>query len=208
MDTDSMNLATGPDLAVLVQAEIDAAYKRGYEDGLHARSSLNDTVDTVVTNTDDPFFAGTPAISSPTEKDLRRTFTLATHEVRPNFPSAIRFEANRPLSKSEIIELAHMVAYLYRSTVRGDGVGRAHRDSTHSFWMDFDTLFSQRTDPMAALDEFECRLDESLLDGTPVRKTDKAGPGTKGTRAVYGLNDPHLRVAVYYDSVKRIVAAA
>jgi hypothetical protein len=54
------------------------------------------------------------------------------------------------------------------------------------FWLDGtksarDDLYSVISDEFAAL----------LRDGSPVRKTNKAGPGTQGTRKWSGLHGPH-----------------
>jgi len=52
-----------------------------------------------------------------------------------------------------------------------------------------------------ALEEFEDTLPTMINEGSPVRKTDRAGAGTKGTRLVEGMHEPGLTFEVYYDSV-------
>lgn len=207
MDT----LLTNPiaDLQALVEHEIEQAYKRGYADALGRRAfdepafgggigpaSLSAVVDAAVSVTQPAFLPGRARV------DVGGvTFTRADHETRPYFPQAMRLEANRALSDDDQVTLHHLVAYTYAATLRSTGIGRPERDSTHSFVVTAETVYSHRTDPMGALAQFEVDLDTYLLGGTPVRKTDRAGAKTAGTRAVDGLNDPSLRVAVYYDSV-------
>lgn len=84
--------------------------------------------------------------------------------------------------------LAHVEAllgYLWRGPMRGewcDGCG-VERVAGHLFIFDLDTTKSQRDDVPDAWDAHRAWLTE----GTPVRTTDRAGAGTKGTRAHAGL---------------------
>jgi hypothetical protein len=50
------------------------------------------------------------------------------------------------------------------------------------------------------LEDFEEMLPNMLADGTPVRKTDRAGAGTQGTRLVEGFGSD-LAFEIYYDDV-------
>ena len=62
--------------------------------------------------------------------------------------------------------------------VNPDGPGRAR------VWLfDCDLTKSPSDDVGIALDE----LPDHLVNGSRIRTTDKAGPGTKGTRAVEGI---------------------
>lgn len=119
----------------------------------------------------------------------------------PDAPYAIRLEANRPLSDEEIKTAARALGYAYRSTVAGESLSDPTRDSSHSFALHADTTKSRRDDLGVALDDFHETLPGTLRDGSPVRTTDRAGRGTKGTRLTEGLNDPDLTFEIYYDSV-------
>ena len=48
---------------------------------------------------------------------------------------------------------------------------------------------------------FQKKLEEFVNEGTPVRKTDQSGPGTKGTRLVDGIGDDDLQWELYADHV-------
>lgn len=121
--------------------------------------------------------------------------------VHPDFPYAMRFQANRPLSDDEIRTFAGLVGYKYRSTVAGEPLGDPLRDSQFSFIVGADTTKTARDDIGLALEDFERDLPEFVRDGSPIRKTDRAGLGTKGTRLIDGINDPDLTFELYYDNV-------
>jgi hypothetical protein len=50
-----------------------------------------------------------------------------------------------------------------------------------------------------AFERFHNQLPELLLEGSPIRKTDRAG--ARGTRLVEGFNEADLKIELYYDSV-------
>lgn len=196
---DTITEAIG-DLQARFEHEIEQAYSRGYAAALAAhQASFNEALDKTVSASTAVFMPGRAVVSVWD----RGTFFRADHETRPDYPTMLRIEANRALTEAEVADLWHLVAYNYASTVRGDGTSKPERDSTHSFVVDFDTTSSQRSDPMAALGDFEVNLDAWLTSGSPIRKTDRAGTGTAGTRAVEGLGDPNLRLSVYYDRVSQ-----
>jgi len=64
-----------------------------------------------------------------------------------------------------------------------------------------DTTKSARDDLGVALQAFEDMLPTMIDEGSSVRKTDRAGAGTKGTRLVEGMREPDLEFEVYYDDV-------
>lgn len=118
--------------------------------------------------------------------------------VSPDVPSAMRFEADRPLTDEETQRLAQLIGYKYSTLGRGEPMGDPERDSARSFIMGADTTKGR---VYSHLDDFEDNLEEFLNEGSPVRKTNRAGAGTKGTRLVEGFGDPTLKIEVYYDSV-------
>lgn len=121
--------------------------------------------------------------------------------VYPGTPYAMRFQASRPISDEEMQQFTSLVGYAYRSTVVGEPIGRPERDSVGSFVIHADTTKSRRDDLGLALEDFEQTLPAMIREGSPMRKTDKAGPGTKGTRLVEGIADPDLTFDTYYDDI-------
>lgn len=182
------------------EAELRKAYERGYADALAQHQvSFDAALDTVMAEASVVTLYGQDEVTVAGVGVFHR----ASHEVRPNWPYAMRFEANRDLTDDEVEHLSHLVAYTFAATVRGEGVGPAVRDTPRSFHLGADSTKSRRSDVAAAFDEFEVNLDSYLLNGSPVRTTNRAGAGTAGTRAVEGMGDPGLRVTVYYDEVRR-----
>jgi len=121
--------------------------------------------------------------------------------VYPDTPYAMRFQASRPISDEEMQQFTSLVGYAYRCTVVGESIGRPERDSVGSFVIYADTTKSRRDDLGLALEDFEKTLPAMIREGSPMRKTDKAGLGTKGTRLIEGLADPNLTFETYYDDV-------
>ncbi len=156
-------------------------------------------------------FAASPRSEAPTSLAANRvsdqvvvdgtTFHRRRDGVYPNWPYAMRFQANRPLTDDETSRFAGWVGYAYRSTVAGESSGAPDRDSPCSFVVSADTTKTRRDDLGVALEEFEEQLPATIQDGSPVRKTDRSGPGTAGTRLVEGFDDPRLRFEIYYDDV-------
>jgi hypothetical protein len=144
---------------------------------------------------------GTPAGRDTVNVPFHGEFHRARPGVYADFPYAMRMEANRSLTDAEMQRLAQLVGYKYRATVRGEALGMPDRDSDRSFVVAADTTKSASDDLGAAIEDFESGFNEFLIEGSPVRTTDRAGGGTKGTRLVDGFGDADLRVAIYYDAV-------
>jgi len=121
--------------------------------------------------------------------------------VFPGEPYAIRLQANRPLTDDEARHVAGAMGYAYRATVAGEPLGMPQRDTPYSFVVSADTTKSARDDLGVALEAFEDMLPTMIDEGSSVRKTDRAGAGTKGTRLVEGMHEPDLAFEVYYDDV-------
>lgn len=135
------------------------------------------------------------------EVDGWGTFHRRRAGVGAGTPYAMRFQANRQLSDDEKRQFAGLVGYAYSATVAGDSLSDPYPDSPYSFVVAADMTKSRRDDLGIALEEFEEQLPAMLQEGSPVRKTDRKGPGTAGTRLVDGFNDPDLKFEVYYDEV-------
>lgn len=122
--------------------------------------------------------------------------------VFPDWPGAMRFEANRDLSDDDIYQLVQLIGYQYRTKVRGESLRGWTRDATRSFVVTADSTKTRRDDIGLAFDEFEDDLAGIIRDGSPLRTTNRAGAGTKGTRLVEGFGEDDLRFEVYYDDVE------
>ncbi len=130
-----------------------------------------------------------------------QVFHRRQDKVYPGEPYAIRLQANRPLTDDEARHVAGAMGYAYRATVAGEPLGMPERDTPYSFVVSADTTKSARDDLGVALEAFEDMLPTMIDEGSSVRKTDRAGAGTKGTRLVEGMHEPDLAFEVYYDDV-------
>ena len=126
-------------------------------------------------------------------------FHLRRDGVFPLWPQAMRFQFDRPLSPGEYRQAAQIIGYAYRATVAGESMGQPEIDSPSSFIVYADTTKTRRDDLGMAMEEFEDVLPQMLEEGTPVRSTNRAGPGTAGTRLVDGMGPIEFRI--YYDDV-------
>jgi hypothetical protein len=126
------------------------------------------------------------------------TFHRRREDVFAEWPYAMRFQANRPLTDDEAVHFAGLVGYAYRSTIAGEPIGMGERDTPYSLVVSSDMTKTRRDDLGMALEEFEDTLPVVVRDGSPVRKTDRAGAGTKGTRLIEGMGKD-LRFEIYYD---------
>lgn len=87
---------------------------------------------------------------------------------------------------SDPTHVLSLLSYLWAGPMRGESIGDQTPEVIipgHLYVFSVDTTKSGRDDVPWAWDDHK----HWLVEGTPVRKTDKAGPGTKGTRAVPGL---------------------
>lgn len=129
-----------------------------------------------------------------------KTFTRAGTSIWAEWPDGIRIEADRELDNAEIRHLASIVGYAQRSTLRGaEPISAPFRDGPNSFVVYQDATKTYSDDTGMSYERFEAALPDLVREGTPVRKTDRAGAGTKGTRTIDGLGD--LGVSIWYDSV-------
>jgi hypothetical protein len=87
---------------------------------------------------------------------------------------------------SDPAHVLSLLSYLWAGPMRGESIGDQTPEvliEGHLFVFSVDTTKSGRDDVPWAWDDHK----HWLVEGTPVRKTDKAGPSTKGTRAVEGV---------------------
>lgn len=128
------------------------------------------------------------------------TFHRRRPGVYPGTPYYTRVQADRPLTADEVERMSQLLGYEYARSVRGERLGSPTQDTPCSFILHTDVTKSASDDVGVALEEFESNLPTIMREGSPVRKTNRAGAGTKGTRLIDPLTDPpafHL----YYDDV-------
>jgi hypothetical protein len=129
------------------------------------------------------------------------TFHRRREGVFPGWPDSMRLQASRPLTDEEKRRFAGLVGYAYRASVAGEPLGEPDSDSPYSFVVSADLTKSRRDDVGIALEQFEESLAEYIQEGSPVRTTNRSGPGTMGTRLVEGFNEPDLTFELYYDAI-------
>lgn len=133
--------------------------------------------------------------------------------ILPNEPYAMRFEFDRDLTDDEMGRLAQLIGYAYAAEVRGEPLGDPIRDTSRSFvvyadttkaacYRKADTTEEASAKLLTAIQDFEDVINDGEIfeNGSPVRTTDRKGPGTKGTRLVNGLGY-RPTVQVYYSDV-------
>lgn len=125
------------------------------------------------------------------------TFHRRRPGVFPDQPYQVRIQLSRELEPGEEHHLAQLVGYAYSRT-GGERLGEPFRDAPNSVVMYMDTTKGRAYRHLE--DRFEDGLDAMLEAGSPVRRTDRAGAGTAGTRAVEGLGYVGP-VHIFYDSV-------
>jgi hypothetical protein len=106
--------------------------------------------------------------------------------VFPSSPYSMRIQANRELQEGEARKLAGLVGYVYRTTIAGERLSEPGIDSPFSFTVGADTTKSARDDLGEGFLQFEESLRDTIQDGSPLRKTDKAGVGTKAPVSLTG----------------------
>lgn len=140
------------------------------------------------------------AVKIPHYNNETITFTRhipGDYDTFPDAPYHIRLQFNRPITENETRKLAQLLGYSYRTTIAGESLGEPYQDTPYSFIMDADTTKSRRDDLGMALSDFEEDYPQTLKNGSPLRTTNRAGEGTKGTRLVDGLGED-LEVNYYY----------
>ena len=112
--------------------------------------------------------------------------------------SRIRVVCDRRLDEGEVECLAGCLGYALRATLAGDDLGQPETtyaliEGGAAFTIieaDYDSDSSIRTEPDPAQAFDAARL--YITQGTPVRQTDRAGWGTRGTSLVEGITPCNL----------------
>lgn len=101
--------------------------------------------------------------------------------------SRVRVEVNRILDDEDLQRAAGCVGYAFAKNLRGESLGEpeniTRQHGVTAFECYYDSTKSRVWNVEDALDEAV----QFILEGTPIRTTNRSGPGTKGTRLVEGV---------------------
>ncbi len=93
------------------------------------------------------------------------------------------------IPKEAIDSISGCIGYALKQTIAGESLSEPTSIDETPFFISleffYDSTKTQRDDP-DFIEAFE-QAKAMVIEGTPVRKTDRAGEGTKGTRLVDGL---------------------
>lgn len=150
---------------------------------------------------ENPYPASSPEVQSGAVVDTLvaengTVFHRSRYDCGPNEPSAVRIQANRPLTAAEVEQMGGLVGYALMSTVGGEPADDPEQDSPYSFVMRKNTSKGR-----GSLNRFEGSLNDVIINGSHLRTTNRQGAGTAGTRVVDGIGDDTLEFEIYYDDV-------
>jgi hypothetical protein len=111
-------------------------------------------------------------------------------EDHPGGWKEIRAVFDRELTVYEVLKVAGALGYALREHVVGEELSLPRvaipvEDGTTVLEFEYDSAKSRRSERHDA-DAFDA-ASQYVIEGTPVRKTDRRGPGTQGTRLVNGI---------------------
>jgi hypothetical protein len=99
----------------------------------------------------------------------------------------VRLDINGILDDEEVMRAAGAVGYAFRVHFQGNGLSEPidvqRKGGLTSFTLESNGYQDDKDKYLDFLDD----CIQYIFGGTPIRKTDRSGPGTKGTRLVNGL---------------------
>lgn len=128
----------------------------------------------------------------------RTTFHLLTPD-NGDLSYELLVRASRALTDAEMRQVAGLLGYAWRASMAGESLGQPQRVGKKTFVVSADVTKSRRDDVGDGWFEFLGQVPAIIQHGSPVRTTDRAGIGTKGTRLLEPV--PDLQVTLYADSV-------
>lgn len=142
-----------------------------------------------------------------------KIYSRSREGVTPDAPESIRIQLSRPLKDEEEDRIASLTGYAWKVKMRpdkwADPVEVETVDSPYSVILKVDLYRENpRSNEHRSLLQFEEELHDMFRNGTPIRTSNKAGPGTENTRLLNGLEGEDLFCEVYYDSVEGDKASA
>lgn len=121
--------------------------------------------------------------------------------VYPGEFQEIRIQANQVLTDQDANRLAGLIGFNWKKNIAGESLPYPTQDSPYSIILFADITKSSSDDTGIAMERFEDDMRTYVQEGSDVRKTNRSGPGTQGTRLVEGFGD-EFEVEFYYDSVE------
>lgn len=115
-------------------------------------------------------------------------FPVTIPEVSEDFDT-ITLRVGRALSDAEVAQVGGCLGYALRVHVAGEDLGepesvvRSCGQTVIHYW--YDSTKAQRSDPDPQ-HAFQVAAG-FIVEGTPVRRSNRAGPGTAGTRLIEGI---------------------
>jgi quinol monooxygenase YgiN len=125
-------------------------------------------------------------ISSLIEKEVKQWQKIEDYD---DFFYEIRVEISLLFTLDELQQISGCLGYALREQLAGEPLSdyrfevKDKRITVLEYY--YDATKSQRDDP-DFIEAFR-KAEQYILEGTPIRKTDRAGRGTKGTRLVEGV---------------------
>lgn len=126
-------------------------------------------------------------------------FYKVAGDVYANEFYSFLIKTSRPVTDKEMGQVCSLIGFRFRMTVGGEGLEWPDRIADDTFVIVTDSTKGD----MNHFGEFHDGLNDFIATGTDIRKTNRAGEGTKGTRAIEGIKD--LTVDFYSDSVLKFV---
>lgn len=127
-------------------------------------------------------------------------FPVTIPEILEDFDT-ITLRVGRVLSDAEVAQVGGCLGYALRVHVAGEDLGepesvtRAGGQTVIHYW--YDSTKAQRSDPDPQ-HAFQVAAG-FMAEGTPVRRSNRAGPGTAGTRLIEGIGPVALAFTVDED---------
>jgi len=131
-------------------------------------------------------------------------FTRLTDGISAVTPNAIRIQANRRLTPEDTKKFAALVDYEYQVAVDRNGinVNKIYQDTPFSFVIPTKPRTRNDDSLPDAFTKFAEELPDMVKEGSPRRKTNRSGFGTRGTRLAEGFNEDNLKFEIYLDSTE------
>lgn len=134
-------------------------------------------------------------IFSEDEQGNARAFVNAEDFNHDAYPNVMRLQASRPLTDDEVAKVAQLTGFTHRKTLNGEGLSDPERDGSAAVILSTDNTKSYGR--KSQFGSFEDKLGHILRYGSDVRKTNRSGAGTMGTRLVEGIGND-VSFTLYY----------
>lgn len=123
------------------------------------------------------------------------TFTLIDNETAfGDWSYELLITTDRTLTPERQRKVAAAVGYAWAEGMRGERLGEPTRVNGRAFIVYADVTKSRRDDIGDGWEDFLQLAPQYVREGSPVRKTNRAGEGTKGTRLLEGVPGVNIRI--------------